>query len=68
MAQTTTEKFYADMERRFAGRLHCVCGNNDWKQFIYVAVGDDVMVGCKKCGTVVTKRTESNEQLSTRSD
>jgi hypothetical protein len=33
------------------GKLSCACGNADWKQFLYVSLGDiPMLAGCKFCG------------------
>ena len=34
------------------GKLKCPCGNEDWRQFLYVAAGTDYTAYCKACGSI----------------
>lgn len=43
-------EFDKQMQERFEGKIKCSCGNSDWRQFIYVAAGEKVLAGCKRCG------------------
>ena len=33
------------------GRLCCDCGNADWKHFLFLEWGKDVLATCKVCGS-----------------
>lgn len=41
---------YQTMQKIADGKLHCICGNNDWKEFLYVGSDSEhVIAGCKRC-------------------
>jgi hypothetical protein len=46
----TATDFYEGMRQRFEGVIRCVCGNDDWRQFLYIQAGEEVIAGCKLCG------------------
>lgn len=49
--------FYEQLQGIAEGSLKCDCGNQDWKQFIFVASGEEfVVAGCKKCGCIFMHR------------
>lgn len=44
-------KMRDDYKKRFEGKIACNhCDNNDWEQFFYIQVGEEIAAGCKKCG------------------
>lgn len=47
------EKMFRNAEKIAAGVLKCECGNEDWRQFLFVGSDDEPNIaGCKKCGRV----------------
>ena len=51
-----TDDVFKEIRQFAEDKILCKCGNDNWKQFIYVQ-GSGLfryVAGCKKCGTVYT--------------
>ncbi len=45
-------ELYRQLQGHFEDKIECPCGNTDWKEFLYVVIGESIAAGCKKCGSV----------------
>lgn len=47
---------FKQMQELAEGKIECSCGNNEWKQFIYISsklAASDKVAGCKRCGAIL---------------
>lgn len=46
------------------GKIKCACGNEAWKQFIYISSGKDLVAGCKRCGAILGYQSDGWLQIA----
>ena len=44
--------FQDEIKQVAEGKLACACGNQDWRQFLFVSLGASYRAACKRCFSI----------------